>query len=148
MTYWQDFPGGRRRQEEMASKMKLFLERRLADAEEWDIAFLRLTSSNLSFDSDIFSIHGVQCWHTSSKCGCLDAFAHAFRISFYQSDLSSSPLAQSVITPLLGNCDPAQDSLDVLLFLLSLSDTSQRATELSRFIDMYVVHVFSSPTRY
>ena len=148
MTYWKDFPDGRRRQEEVASKMKLFLERRLADAEEWDIAFLRLTFSDLSFDGTFFSHHAVQCWHTPSKCGCLDAFAHAFPLSDYQRYFSSSPLAQSVITPLLGNCDSAQDSLDVLLFLLSLSDTSQRATELSRFIRMYVVHVFSSPTRH
>jgi len=149
MTYWQDFPDGRRRQEEVCSKMKLFLESRLADAEEWDIAYLRLTFSDLSFDRELFSsYHTVQCWHTSSKCGCLDAFAHSLDISFYQNYLPYSPLAQSVITPLLANCDPAQDSLDVLLFLLSLSDTSQRATELSRFIFMYVVHVFSSPTRY
>ena len=148
MTYWQDFPDGRRRQEEVASKIALFLERRLADAEEWDVAFLRLALSDLSFDVTFHSFHAVQCWHTSSKCGCLDAIAHALHTSTYEIYLSSSTLVQSVITPLLAHRNPAQDSLDILLFLLSLSETSQRATELSRFIDMYVVHLFSSPTRY
>jgi len=132
----------------MASKITLFFESRLADSEEWDIASLRLTFSDFSFDGTLFTYHAVQCWHSPSKCGCLDVIAHTLRFSTYQNYLSSSTLAQSVIVPLLGNCVPAQDSLNSLLFLVSLADTSQRATELSRFIRMYVVHVFSSPTRY
>ena len=148
MTYWQDFPDGRRRQEEMASKITTFFKSRLADAEEWDIAILRLTFSDFSFGTPFISHHAVQCWHTPSKCGCLDANAHSLLFFTYNYQLSESTLAESVINPLLRNCDPVHDSLDVLLFLLSLSDTSQRATELSRFIRMYVVHVFSSPTRH
>jgi len=128
MTYWQDFPDGRRRRKEVVSKIKLFLQSQLADAEESDIAFLPLAFSNFSFDDATFSYQAVQCVTPSS--------------------VPSSTVTQAAITPLLANRDPAQASRDVLLFLLFLSDTSQRAAALSPFIEMYVVHVFSSPARY
>ena len=144
MTYWQDFSDGQRRRKDLVSKVTLFLESRLAHAEEWDIAYLRLTFSEISLGGQFTSYHTVQCWHTPSKCGCLDAPpTHALFFSIYKYHLSYSRLAQSVITSLVVYRDPAQDCLDVLLILLC-----QRATEVSHFIRMYVVRMFSSPTRY
>jgi len=149
MTYWQHFPDGRRRREEVVSKVTLFFERRFSAAEEWDVALLRLLlSDTVKFWAAYYNHHAVRCWHIarSSECGCLHAFTYGLGLSIYQQDLSKSTLVQSAITPLAikTHYDPAQDSLNVLLFILSLPESSQ----LSLFIYLYVVHVLSSLALY
>lgn len=128
----------------MVSKITVFFKSRLAAAEELDIAFLHLAfSDTVGFDGVYLSIHPVRCWHItrSSQCGCEDVFMRNFNFGRYQYDLNKSTLAQRAITPLLAKRrdDYFQDHLDILVFFLSLSETSQLAIALARFVDLYVV---------
>ena len=138
LTYWQYFPDGLRRQEAFLSKLVFFFKSRAATAEEWDIALFRLSLSLVNFPFRDISRHSVQCWLVvrSAQCTCLDAWVRNIPIGGYQTILCQSTLLQRSKSRMLpdGQGDVAKDSLSVLQFILSLSETSQRAIQLSSFI--------------
>jgi len=70
----------------------------------------------------------------------MHAHAHYLRLNQYKSKLENSTLSQHAIGPLLVNMQNhiSQDAPIVLKSLLSLSETSERAVELSTLIPMYV----------
>jgi len=67
------------------------------------------------------------------------AHSHYLRLDEYKKKLANSTLSQHAISSLLVNMQKhiQQDSPIVLKFILSLSETSQRAVELANFIPMY-----------
>jgi len=123
----------------LVSKVMAFVKRRAANALELDSAMFRLATSTVEFGG-FNSYHSVDCWHIfcSPQCTCVDAFMRHLDFSTYQKVLADSTLFQDARSRLVENTDAAveKDSLYVLQFFLSLSKTSQRATELSPFISM------------
>ena len=143
MTCSQEFPEGSRRREAVISKITVFFNSRLAAAEDWDIALLRLAlSDTVTFGGVFYSCHAVRCWHNavSSQCECIDAFTRTFMFEDYHSGLSSSILVRRTIAPLVtGRRDNhLQDTLDVMQHFLPLSATSPHGVALSPFIYLYV----------
>jgi len=139
LTFWQEFPDGSLRREAFFSRLVGFFKTRAKSAEEWDVALFRLAVSSNAFGLYSSSYHSVQCWHISRspKCTCIDAYIHNIKLDNYQSNLRNSTLIQHAKSQLLPDDqgDIAQDSLVVLKFFLSLSETSPLAIELSSFID-------------
>jgi len=138
LTFWQDFPDGLQRREAFLSKLVAFFKARSKSAEEWDVALFRLAFSSTNIKNNFLSNHSVQCWHISRsvQCTCLDALMRYFSLEVYQEDLRNSALFQHANSRPLPDIqgDIARDSLVVLKFFLSLSETSPRAAELSSFI--------------
>jgi len=99
----------------------------------------RLATSTAGFGG-FDSYHSVECWHIfrSPQCTCIDAYMRHIPLSIYQKVLADSTLFQDARSRLVENTDAsvAKDYLYVLQFFLSLSKTSQRATELLPFISM------------
>ena len=126
----------------MLSKVTVFVNHRIATAQEWDIGLLRLALSTTDFTYDTLSYHSTHCWHVarSPQCICMRAYGLNLPFIQYQQRLFNSTLVRHANSPLLANRQDniPQDSLDVLQFIISLSETSQRAIELSPFVDMYV----------
>jgi len=120
----------------------VFIKKRVANAQELDTAVLRLAISTAEFrgeaDHSWCSRHSVDCWHISRipQCTCLDAFMRNIPLRYYQKVLADSTLFQEARSHLVESIRAvvAKDFLDVLEFFLSLSKTSQRATEISPFI--------------
>jgi len=135
---------GSRRREALLTKVVSFVKKRVASAQELDTAVFRLALSITKFrdaeDYSWSSRHSVDCWHISRtpQCTCMDAYMHNFTFDHYQDALADSTLFQDARGQLGENTDASitKDSLYVLQSLLSLSKTSQRATELSPFISM------------
>jgi len=126
----------------LVSKVTAFIKRRAANAHELDSALFRLVTSTAEFmdGRNFFNYHSVDCWHISRtpQCTCLDAYMRHIPFPDYQGVLAHSTLFQDARSRLVENTDGsvAKDSLHVLQFFLSLSKTSERATDLSYFISM------------
>ena len=118
--------------------MSLFFKSRVAAAEVWDVAFFRLIHSTCDLDTLTFSQHSIYCWQVanSPQCLCREAYAVGIPFGNYQYVLHHSALFQDAKSRLATGRqdDVAQDSLAVVRFFLSLSETGPRAAELSSFI--------------
>jgi len=138
LTFWQEFPDGSQRREAFLSKLVAFFKTRAESAEEWDVALFRLAVSSADFEYGVYSYHSVQCWHIpgSPECTCIDTLMRNIDLNSYQFGLRGSTLPQHAKSRLLPDKQDnvARDSLIVLKFFLSLSETSPRAAELSSFI--------------
>ena len=123
----------------LVSKVRAFIKRRAVNALELDTALFRLAISTAEFKG-FNSHHSVECWHISRspQCTCLDAYMCHIPLVTYQGVLNDSTLFKDARSRLAEDTTAgvAKDSLFVLQFFLSLSKTSQRATDLSYFISM------------
>lgn len=140
LTNWQEFPEGSRRREALLSKVTLFLKSRASTAQEWDTALFRLSISAAKWRVPIDSCHSVHCWHVSRSPECICVHAHLRHLSLdqYEKELAASALVQHFSTRNRKDTF-SQDCFEVLKFFISLSETSQLATELSPFIPTYVL---------
>ena len=120
--------------------MKTFIKIRAINAQEpWDIALFRLSSADLELADAYFHGHSVDCWHIarSAQCTCVDASMRNISLFHYGTSLGRSTLFQDASDSRLvedRRVDVPKDSLYVLQVFLSLSGTSQLATEISPFI--------------
>ena len=121
--------------------MAVCFKSRAGTAEEWDAALFRLALSTADFFHSFPSLHSVHCWQfsRSPQCTCEGTYIRNLPLGNYQDALYDSILIRHGKSQLLPDWqgDIPHDSLVVLKFILSLSETSQRATELSSFILVY-----------
>ena len=127
----------------MLGKVTAFIKIRAKSADTWDIALFRLAqySGDFRYDFNLFNHHSVDCWHVgrSPQCACVEARVRYLLLGSYLEEFRNTrhtTLFQDTMNRLVEHrqVDIAQHSRDVLQFIISVPETSQRATELMPFI--------------
>jgi len=124
----QDFPEGMRRREALEFKIRTFLASRVAVAQLWDIALLRLVVSNSEEWQPHENEHSVYCWHVArdAHCQCLHGSSYFLHLNVYQTFFRDCTIPFNTLMP-VGDNDIAQRSLVMLRFILSLKEAGELA---------------------
>ena len=138
----------------MLSKIQAFFHSRVAAAEKWDVALFRLTMDRTT-DSNFHwimggTLHSPSCLSGFNypQCRCVRAFQlcrHTFNYQEYLPGLTRPAVDQIISKEPI---DFPRHAADILKFILSIGETSERAEELVYFIPVYGYPLFSAAVSY